>query len=172
MLSAVRKAETRWVMDPASPQWGRNWKVFSPRSLRRKDIQRITFSCVYVLALLRMQQQQQQNYNGHSMNYTWPNRTYAAWQECDSNRFDRFCFPYSVHVQRVHGEVVGVHAEVVEDFLERERLAALLQHHAVGLRLVRGLDELQQVLLVHAGGGVDVRVHLRRESRADDSRGQ
>lgn len=33
MLSAVRKAVTRWVMEPASPQWGRNWKVFSPRSL-------------------------------------------------------------------------------------------------------------------------------------------
>lgn len=35
MLSAVRKAETRWVSDPVSPQWGRNWKVFSPRSLYR-----------------------------------------------------------------------------------------------------------------------------------------
>lgn len=33
MLSAVRKADTRWVMEPASPQWGRNWKVFSPLSL-------------------------------------------------------------------------------------------------------------------------------------------
>jgi len=105
------------------------------------------------------------------MSYTRRNRTYDAWQECDRNRFDRFSFSYSVHVQRVHGEVVGVHAEVVEDFLERELLAALLQDHAVGLRLVRGLDELQQVLLVHAGGGVDVRVHLRRESEADDARG-
>lgn len=35
MLSAVRKAVTRWVIEPASPQWGRNWNVFSPRSLCR-----------------------------------------------------------------------------------------------------------------------------------------
>lgn len=35
MLSAVRKAVTRWVIEPASPQWGRNWNVLSPRSLYR-----------------------------------------------------------------------------------------------------------------------------------------
>lgn len=34
MLSDVRKAETKWVIDPASPQWGRNWKVLSPSSLQ------------------------------------------------------------------------------------------------------------------------------------------
>lgn len=37
MLSAVRKALTRCVMEPASPQCGRNWKVFSPRSLSREE---------------------------------------------------------------------------------------------------------------------------------------
>lgn len=35
MLSAVRKADTRCVIDPASPQWGRNRKVHMPLSLRR-----------------------------------------------------------------------------------------------------------------------------------------
>lgn len=63
-------------------------------------------------------------------------------------------------VQRVHGEVVGVHFEVAEDLLERDLLAALLQDHAVGLHLVGGLYKLQQMLLVHAGGGVYVCVHL------------
>lgn len=43
MLSAVRKAETRWVIDPASPQWGRNWKVFSPRSLWTIQVRNMTF---------------------------------------------------------------------------------------------------------------------------------
>lgn len=42
MLSAVRKAETRWVIDPASPQWGRNWKVFSPRSLWTTQVGNMT----------------------------------------------------------------------------------------------------------------------------------
>lgn len=64
-------------------------------------------------------------------------------------------------VQRVHGEVVGVHVEGAEDFLQRDLLAALLQDHAVGLHLVGGLYKLQQVLLVHAGGSVYVCVHLR-----------
>lgn len=79
--------------------------------------------------------------------------------------------PYSMDVQGVHGEVIGVHVEAAEDLLQRHLLAALLQDHAVGLRLVGGLYELQQVLLVHAGGGVDVRVHLRGEERQLSSGG-
>lgn len=68
---------------------------------------------------------------------------------------------YSMDVQRVHGEVVGVHVEGAEDFLQSDLLAALFQDHTVGLRLVGGLYKLQQMLLVHAGGGVNVCVHLR-----------
>lgn len=63
-------------------------------------------------------------------------------------------------VQRVHGEVVGIHAEGAEDFLQSDLLAALLQDYAVSLRLVGGLYKLEQMLLVHAGGGVYVCVHL------------
>lgn len=66
-------------------------------------------------------------------------------------------------VQAVHSEVVGVHVEGAEDLLQRDLLAGLLQDHALGLSLVGGLYELQQMLLVHAGGGVDVCVHLRVE---------
>lgn len=65
-----------------------------------------------------------------------------------------------MHVQGVHGEVIGVHVEFVEDFLELERLTALLQDRAIRLLLVRGLYELQQMLLVHAGSSVNVCVHL------------
>ena len=38
--------------------------------------------------------------------------------------------------------------------------APLLSHCPVGLRLVRVLDEAQQVLLVYAGSRMDVHVHL------------
>ncbi len=50
---------------------------------------------------------------------------------------------YSVHVQRVHGEVVGVHFKVVEDFLESDLLTAPLQDHAICLCLVCGLYKFQ-----------------------------
>lgn len=67
-----------------------------------------------------------------------------------------------MHVQRVHGQVVRIHVEFAEDLSQREFASALLQHDSLGLGLGRGLDELQQVLLVHAGRRVDVSVHLRR----------
>lgn len=63
-------------------------------------------------------------------------------------------------VQGVHGQVVGVQVELREDLLQGERLALGLEDGAVGIHAVRLLDEAQQVLLVHAGRGVDVRVHL------------
>lgn len=67
---------------------------------------------------------------------------------------------YSMHVQRVHCEVVRVHAEVVEDLLECNLLAALLQHHTFFLCLVCGLDKFQQMLLVHASSSMYMCVHL------------
>lgn len=63
-------------------------------------------------------------------------------------------------VQRVHSEVVRVHVEVVEDLLEGPFLSRLLQDHTLGVRLIGALDEVEQVLLVHTGCGVDVSVHL------------
>lgn len=64
-------------------------------------------------------------------------------------------------VQRVHSEVVRVHVQAVEHLPQGDLPAPLLGHCPVGLRLVRVLDEAQQVLLVHAGSCMDVRVHLR-----------
>lgn len=65
-----------------------------------------------------------------------------------------------MHVQRVHGEVVGVHVEVLEDFLECDLLTALLQDDTICLCLVCGLYKFQQMPLVHAGGSVNMCVHL------------
>ena len=74
-------------------------------------------------------------------------------------------------VQRVHGEVVGVQVQPLEQLLQGHVLPVHLPHHALGVHAVRVLDEAQQVLLVHAGRRVDVGVHLpagggHRESEA------
>lgn len=42
-----------------------------------------------------------------------------------------------------------------------------LVHDAVGIHAVGFFDEAQQMLLVHAGGSVDVGVHLRGDRRRD-----
>lgn len=67
---------------------------------------------------------------------------------------------YGVHVQRVHREVVRVHVDGAEHLPEFELLTSFLKDFSVCLRLVRGLYELEEVLLVHAGCGVYVCVHL------------
>lgn len=67
---------------------------------------------------------------------------------------------YSVHIQRVHGEVVGVLGQVVEDFLECDLLIALLQDDTICLSLVCGLYKFQQMFLVHASGSVYMCIHL------------
>ena len=67
---------------------------------------------------------------------------------------------YSVHIQRVHGEVIRVQVEGLEQLLHGDLPAVELVHDAVGVHAIRPLDEAQQVLLVHAGGGVDVGVNL------------
>ena len=63
-------------------------------------------------------------------------------------------------VQRVHGEVVGVQVQPLEQLLQGHVLPVHFPHHALGVHTVRVLDEAQQVLLVHAGRRVDVGVHL------------
>lgn len=75
---------------------------------------------------------------------------------------------YSMDVQRVHSEVVRVHVEVVEDLFEGQFLSRLLQHHALCICLVGALDEVQQMLLVHTGGGVDMSVYLRTANHKQD----
>ena len=69
-------------------------------------------------------------------------------------------YSYSVHVQRVDGEVVWVHAELVEDFLESDFLTVFLQNHSICFGLVCFLYKFQQVLLVHATSSMYMCVHL------------
>ena len=70
-----------------------------------------------------------------------------------------------MYIQGVHSEVIGVHVEVFKHLSEGQLPPTLLQHHTVCLRLVGGLDEVQKVLLGHAGGCMDVCVHLGKERR-------
>ena len=75
---------------------------------------------------------------------------------------------HRMDVQWVHSEVVRVHVQAVEHLPQGNLPAPLLGHCPVGLRLVRVLDEAQQVLLVHAGSCMDVRVHLRHSAPAGE----
>lgn len=63
-------------------------------------------------------------------------------------------------VQHVHGEVVGRQIHGLEHLGQGHWLPVRAGHHLVGIVLQGLLDEAEQVLLVHAGGGVDVGVHL------------
>ena len=53
--------------------------------------------------------------------------------------------------------------EVLEQLLHGDFLALKIVHDAVAVVTVRLLDEAQEMLLVHAGSCVDVRVNLMRE---------
>lgn len=81
---------------------------------------------------------------------------------------------YSVHVQGVHGEVIRVQVEGLEELLHRQFFALKLVHDAVSIHAVGFFDEAQQMLLVHAGRGVDVGVHLfggGGQQRPEEERG-
>ena len=65
-----------------------------------------------------------------------------------------------MHVQGVNAEVVGGQIETHEDLAERQEAPISEDDGFVGVLLELVLDEAQQVLLVHAGAVVHVRVHL------------
>ncbi len=71
-----------------------------------------------------------------------------------------------MHIQGVHSEVIRVQVKGLEELLHSDLSPLKVVHNAVSVHAVRLLDEAQQVLLVHAGGSVDVGVHL--EGRRDD----
>lgn len=79
---------------------------------------------------------------------------------------------YGVHVQRVHRQVVRVQVERLEQLLHGDLAALELVHDALGVHAVGLLDEAQQVLLVHAGGGVNVGVHLGEEDEGGRKKGE
>lgn len=65
-----------------------------------------------------------------------------------------------MHIQGVHSEVIRVQVKGLEEFLHGDLFPLKFVHDAVSVNAIRPLDEAQQVLLVHAGGSVDVGVHL------------
>lgn len=68
-----------------------------------------------------------------------------------------------MHIQGVHSEVIRVQVKGLEELLHGDLSPFKFVDDAVGVHAVRLLDETQQVLLVHAGGSVDVGVHLERQ---------
>lgn len=71
---------------------------------------------------------------------------------------------HCVDIQRIHSEVIGVHVQAIKHLPQGDLPALLLGHNSVRFRLVRVLDEAQQVLLVHTGSCMDVRVHLQHST--------
>lgn len=65
-----------------------------------------------------------------------------------------------MHIQGVHSEVIRMQVKGLEELLHGDLSPFKVVHNAVSIHTVRLLDEAQQVLLVHAGGSVDVSVHL------------
>ena len=63
-------------------------------------------------------------------------------------------------IQHVNGKIIWSQIHGLEDFIEGHHLPVDLAHTDLPVSLQALLDEPQQVLLVHAGGGVDVGVHL------------
>lgn len=72
-----------------------------------------------------------------------------------------------MHIQGVHGQVVGVQVERLKERLHGDLLAFQFVHHTVGVHTIRLLNEAQQVFLVHAGGSVDVSVNLEKSESRD-----
>ena len=74
---------------------------------------------------------------------------------------------HGVYVEHVYGEVVGRQIHGLEDLLEGHGLVLAPRDAHLRLRLgLEGLlDEAQQMLLVHARGGVDVSVNLYKVIR-------
>lgn len=72
-----------------------------------------------------------------------------------------------MHIQSVHAEVIGSEVHGLKHLLERLLLALLHVDDFIQVLLHGPLDEAQEMLLVHAGRGVDVSVHL--QARGDVS---
>jgi len=65
-----------------------------------------------------------------------------------------------MHVKGIDTEIIGGEAKGLEDLLEGEVLVISVRDKVHGRFLDLGLNETEEVLLVHAGGVVHVRVNL------------
>lgn len=68
-----------------------------------------------------------------------------------------------MHVQRVHTQVISSEIHALEHLPQRLLAALLHMHDLLQVSLHCPFDEAQQVLLVHAGRGMDVCVHLGQD---------
>jgi hypothetical protein len=80
----------------------------------------------------------------------------------------------SMHVHRIDTELVSAEAERLKDLVEGELLTVTEADDLVGGVLHLGLDEPEQLLLVHRGRVVDVGVDLvvRHKRRVREKRGE
>lgn len=79
-----------------------------------------------------------------------------------------------MHVQSVHTEVKSRQVHTLEYLHERLTFPSLHMHDLPRILLHGSFDKAQKVLLVHAGGGVDMCVNLRQahKQEADSHNGQ
>lgn len=74
-----------------------------------------------------------------------------------------------MNIQRVNSQVIGMHIQLSEKFLQSQALLFSAVDHPVGVNMVRFLNEAQQVLLVHAGSCMDVSIHLGTHSEKENA---
>lgn len=70
---------------------------------------------------------------------------------------------HSVHVQGVDTQVKGCQVHALKHLHERLTLASFHMHDLLRVLLHGSFDEAQEMLLVHAGRGMNVCVHLQNK---------
>lgn len=66
----------------------------------------------------------------------------------------------SMHIQHVHGEVVGGEVHGGKHLRQTHLLTIMATHYLIRISLHCLLDEAQKMLLVHAGCSMDMGIHL------------
>lgn len=72
-----------------------------------------------------------------------------------------------MNIQRVNSQVIGMHIQFSEKFLQSQILFFSAVDHSVGIHVIRFLNKAQQMLLIHAGGCMDVSIHLCTHSEEE-----
>lgn len=81
------------------------------------------------------------------------------------NMYDVLCDTYSMHIQGIHSQVIGVQVKRFKKRLHGNFLALQNMHHSIWIHTVGLLDEAEEMLLVHAGGSMDVSIHLHQREQ-------
>lgn len=81
------------------------------------------------------------------------------------NLYDVLCDTYSMHIQGIYSQVIGVQMKRFKKLLHGNFLALQNMHHPIWIHTVGLLDEAEKVLLVHAGGSMDVSINLHQREQ-------